>query len=97
MHRRPLCTDRRQQGSAHGGLTWRLAQAQLDRRAAVRRGDGKVSQPLDSPGQLICAKLDQGAAADCQVLAALEREPMYLALLGIDDQQLLDAVGGIEG
>ncbi len=52
--------------------------------------------PVDLLGELARSKVDQAAAAHLAVLAANESEPVNGALGGVDDQDLVDVVGGVE-
>ncbi len=49
-------------------------------------------------GELELVEVDQATSLDGLVAAVLvEREPVHLALGGVDDHQLVDVVGGVEG
>ena len=49
-------------------------------------------RPVDLRGQLADIELDQRAARDRLIAVVGERAPVDPALLGVDDQQLLDVV-----
>ena len=54
------------------------------------------ARPVNLLGQLVWAEVDQAAALHRAVLAGVESEPVNGVLLGVDDQHLVDVVGGVE-
>src|SRR5450755_3072166 len=52
--------------------------------------------PVDPLGELDRSELDEGAALDRPVLALLEREPVHRPFVRVDDQDLVDVMGGEE-
>ena len=66
-------------------------------RSANRRELGPESGPVDLLGQLLAAEIDQAAVLNRAVFAVGECEPVDGAVLGVEDQRLVDVVGGVEG
>ena len=54
-------------------------------------------RPVDLLGESRCADVEDPAAIDRPVLASVQAEPCDGVLGGVDDQQLVDFVAGVEG
>ena len=52
--------------------------------------------PVDALGELARSEVDQAAVLDRLVLVVLEREPVDRLCVRVDDQDLVDVVGGVE-
>ena len=65
-------------------------------RPAVRLPPERGSGPVDLVGQLTRAEVDQAAALDRAVLAIGEAKPIDGSFLGVNNQDLIDLVCGIE-
>jgi energy-coupling factor transporter ATP-binding protein EcfA2 len=65
-------------------------------RPTERAGEGEDLRPVELRGQLGWAEFDQPAVLNRSVLAAGERKPVNGCLGRVDDQDLVDAVLGVE-